>query len=172
MYRHPLRLFLFSKKCIQTDNCTQLTSTIQACWQSVKGVVRVAGWAVELQAAPRWALDSLSGAMTDSLLWQETGVVVVDKVAEDTAIREGHGEVLHLQTDNTLQLPSSLNLWGLLKKGRIFRAIKISTTIVKLLFVLLCWDRRQGLNCNDVWFFSNREKKSHELIHLHCKLEV
>lgn len=65
-------------------------------------------------------------------------MVVVDKVAEDTAIREGHGEVLHLQTDNTLQLPSILNLWGLLKKGRIFRAIKISTTIVKLLFVLLC----------------------------------
>lgn len=50
--------------------------------------------------------------MTDSLLWQETRVVVVDKVAEDTAIREGHGEVLHLQTDNTRQLQSFFKLVG------------------------------------------------------------
>lgn len=74
----------------------QLLSTIQTCWEGVKGVVRVAGWAVELQAAPRWALNSLSSAETDSRAWQEAGVVVVDKVAEDATIRERHGKVLYL----------------------------------------------------------------------------
>ena len=54
--------------------------------------------------------------MTDSLLWQETRVVVVDKVAQDTAIREGHSEVLHLQTDNTLPLVF-LKLVGTLERG-------------------------------------------------------
>lgn len=95
-----LRLSVFFKKCSQTD-ATQLTHTVQACRQAVEGAVRVAGWAVELQAAPRWALDSLSGAVTDSLLRQETGVVVVDEVAEDATVWERHGEVLHLNPQTT-----------------------------------------------------------------------
>lgn len=85
----------------------QLPSTIQACWEGVKGAVRVTGWAVELQAAPRRALNSLSSAVTDSLVWQETGVVVVDKVAEDAAIRERHSEVLHLHRETTHFSPFS-----------------------------------------------------------------
>lgn len=72
--------------------------TVWACGQGVKGAVGVAGWAAELQSASWWALDSLSGAVTDRRFWQETRVVVVDKVAQDAAIRERHGEVLHLHT--------------------------------------------------------------------------
>lgn len=76
-----------------------MTCTILACRREVKGIVRVAGRAVELQATPRWALDSLSGAVTDGLLWQQTRVVMVDEVAKDAAVWECHSEVLHLQTD-------------------------------------------------------------------------
>jgi len=94
-------------KCIQAENCsedaiahththTQVTRTVQARRRGLKGVVGVAGGAVELQATPRRALDGLRGAVTDGPLWQEIRVVVVDKVAEDAAIRERHGEVFHL----------------------------------------------------------------------------
>lgn len=75
-----------------------MPSTTQACCDGVKGVFRVAGWAVKLHAAPRWTLNSLRGAVTDRPLWQETGVVVGNKVTKDTTIREGHSEVLHLHT--------------------------------------------------------------------------
>lgn len=66
--------------------------------EGVKGRVGVAGWAVELETAPLWALHRLSGAVTDSLVWQQSRVIVVDKVAEDASIRERHSEVLHLNT--------------------------------------------------------------------------
>lgn len=75
---------------------TPHTSTVQSRGRVVKGVVRVAAWAVELQATPRRTLHRLSGAVTDGPLWQQARVVVVDEVAEDAAIRERHGEVLHL----------------------------------------------------------------------------
>lgn len=89
------------KRQLICRDSTQLPSTVHARWEGVKGVVWVAGWAVELQTAPRWALHCLSGAVTDSLVWQETGMIVVDKVAEDTAIWESHSEVLHLNRRTT-----------------------------------------------------------------------
>lgn len=85
---HPIRHVDWEAPCWHT---------IQAWGHRVKGAVRVAGWAAELQASPQGALHGLRGAVTDSLLGQETRVVVVDEVAEDAAVGERHSKVLHLQ---------------------------------------------------------------------------